>query len=46
MKLVFEVRVCTVLNLSVHFHLKQIIIEVQKKQPSDIDNEVKVNSNE
>lgn len=46
MILIFEVRVSTILNLFVHFHLKQIIIEVQTKQPSDIVNEVKVNSDE
>lgn len=46
MKLIFEVRLCTVHNLFVQFHLKQILIEVQTKQPSDIVNEVKVNFNE
>lgn len=46
MKLMFEVRVCTVLNLFLLFNLKQIIIEVQTKQPSDIVIEVKVNSDE
>lgn len=46
MKLVFEVRVCTVLNLFVQFHLKHIVIEVQTKQTSDIVNEVKVHSDD
>lgn len=46
MKLVFEVRVCDVLNLFVQFHFKQIVIEVQTKQTPDIVNEVKVHSDE